>query len=70
MLTGLAHELLEQSAVDEVVSGSDGDDDKRQGSNVDQKADEKTNADAASPAPPVDHHAIMDGDGVERVGRR
>jgi len=69
-LTGLSQELLEQSVVSDIVSGVDGNKDEHRGCDVNQEADEKANADAASPASPVDHHVIVDGDGVEPVRRR
>jgi len=67
--TGLTQELAEQSVVVEFVGRADANGDKHGGGDVDQKADEEAKADAASPAPAVNHHAFIDGNGVQRVCR-
>jgi len=66
--TGLTQELVDQSVVGEFVSGAEPNGDKHDRGDVDQKADEEAKADVASPSPAVDHHAFVDGDGVQRVG--
>jgi len=68
--TGLTHELSEQSVVGEIVSGAQSDDNVRHGRDIYQKAEDKSKTDVASPASPVNHHVVVDGDGVERVGGR
>ena len=64
-LTGLARELPEKNVV-----GVRYDKDTHNGGDVDQKADEEATADEAGPAASLGHHPVMDGIGIERIGRR
>ena len=64
-LTGLARELLEKNVV-----GVGYDEDTHNRGDVDQKADEEATADKAGPSASLCHHPVMDGIGIERVGRR